>query len=109
MKKSYILWREREVIEYKIVDFYETDNLVFINKMEIEFTGSVNYKVGDIITINIPNYLNYNVVVMNVMPTSGIRGQRIIIDLYSTDNSSPATNTGTAKLVYNKKPINYNL
>jgi len=97
-----ILWRERAVVDYRIVDFYETDNLVYINKMEIEFTGSVNYKVGDIIKLNIPNYLDFNVVVLYVIPISGVRGQRVIIDLYSTDNSNPTLNVGTSTLVYNK-------
>jgi hypothetical protein len=97
-----LLWRERKVVEFGIIDYYETDNLVYINKLEIEFGGSVNYKVGDIVTINIDNYLDYNVYVLYVYSGIGQRGQRIIVDIASTLNSNPSTHKGTCVLVYEK-------
>ena len=97
-----ILWRERKVVEFSIIDYYETYNLVYINKLELEFTGSVNYKIGDIVNLNIENYLDYNTRILYVYQSSGQRGQRIIVDITTTINSNPSVNKGTCTLVYEK-------
>lgn len=47
-----ILWKEREVREFNTVKFDTTDS----NKLVIEYSGTTNYKVGDIVNIyNVSN------------------------------------------------------
>lgn len=115
------LWREREVIDFETIDFYETDVTGFLNKLEIEFNGQTNFKVGDVINIyNVSNDIlidndlgtdltgidteeGINLEVLHLIPAGATQGQRIVVDVNSTI-SEPfgVEQTGFARLVYHK-------
>lgn len=107
------LWRERKSISWNTVSYYETGQPLYSGKMEIEFSGNTNFKVGDKIKIfNVSNSVIYtelpgsetldgfNTNVIYVIPSS-TQGQKIIIDVMTTMSQQYET-TGQAKLVYNK-------
>jgi hypothetical protein len=115
------LWKEREVIDFETIDFYETGVNGFLGKLEIEFNGQTNFKVGDIINIyNVSNDIiidndlgtdisginteeGINLEVLHLIPVGATQGQRIVVDVNSTI-SKPfgIEQTGHARLVYNK-------
>jgi hypothetical protein len=109
---SEILWREREVIDYSPIAFYESS--ILTNQLEIEFPGDTNFRVGDIINIydvsnpviesiytGIETLEGINAVIEEVMPSGGTQGQRIIVNLGSTLPYEVET-TGQVRLVYHK-------
>jgi hypothetical protein len=115
------LWREREVIDFETISFYETglNNSELLGKLEIAFNGQTNFKVGD--TINIYNVSNQvivdnldgddltgieteegiNLQVLHVIPVGATQGQRIVVDV---DSALPELleDSGYARLVYHK-------
>lgn len=109
-----ILWREREVIDYTPIAFYESGT-ASVNKLEIEFPGDTNFRVGDIVNIydvsnpivgsaypGINTLEGIDVVVEQVLTSvGGTQGQRIVVDLTSTLGYEVET-TGQARLVYHK-------
>jgi hypothetical protein len=117
-----IVWREREVVDWNTVKFYQTsDNqFIFPPKLEIEFDNITNFRVGDLINIfNISNPVistnnsynteldgsdtteGINTRVLKIIPPSGTQSQRIIVDIESTLSEELET-TGQARIVYNK-------
>jgi hypothetical protein len=114
------LWKEREVIDWDTVSFYETGESGFLNKLEIQFNGETNFKVGDTIRIfNVSNssiYSNnlYNndlldsqteegkrTKVLRVIPSDATRGQRIVVDIAS-QLGTQSESSGQAELVYHR-------
>lgn len=116
------LWKEREVIDWDTGYFYQSGESGALNsKLEIEFTGTTNFKVGDFINIyNVSNSSIYDdngidgddisaskteegiqTEVLRVIPASGSQNQRIVVDIESTLPKTQET-TGQARLVYNK-------
>jgi len=114
------LWREREILAWDTYSYYQTGEAGFTNKMEIEFIGTTNFKVGDKIkiyyvsnsTINTNGGYNSDMDgtdtfdgiqtnVLAVIPASPTQGQRIIIDVETTISQEYET-TGKAELVYHK-------
>lgn len=113
------LWREREVIDFETIDFYETGVTGFLNKLEIAFNGQTNFKVGDVINIyNVSNDIvidndlgtdltgieteeGINLQVLHLIPAGATQGQRIVVDVNSTI-SSGVEQSGFARLVYHK-------
>lgn len=113
------LWREREVIDFETIDFYETGVTGFLNKLEIAFNGQTNFKVGDVINIyNVSNDIvidndlgtdltgieteeGINLEVLHLIPAGATEGQRIVVDVNSTI-SSGVEQSGFARLVYHK-------
>jgi hypothetical protein len=115
------LWREREVIDFETISFYETglNNSELLGKLEIAFNGQTNFKVGD--TINIYNVSNQvivdnldgddltgieteegiNLQVLHVIPVGATQGQRVVFDVDSV-LSEQLENSGYARLVYHK-------
>lgn len=104
-----ILWKEREVIEWETVSFYESGVSGYTNKLEIEFQGTTNFRVGD--NIEFINLTNGTLVslygasgsratVDYIIPPTSTEGQKIVTDLNYTYGSQ--SETGSAKLVYNK-------
>ncbi len=111
------LWKEREVIDFQVLNFYESGVSGFQNKLEIEFNGFVNFKLGDF--INIYNVTNIDVVneitgietkdgvnleVINIVSKSN-QSSKLIFDL-STTISEKTELTGQARIVY-KKLVKY--
>lgn len=113
------LWKEREVIDFETVSYYQTDVPGFLNKLEIQFNGQTNFKVGDIINIyNVSNQVivnnldggdltgieteeGINLQVLHVIPADATQGQRIVVDV---DSVLPELleDSGFARLVYHK-------
>jgi hypothetical protein len=113
------LWKEREVVEWDTISFYETGVNGFNNKLEIEFNGETNFRVGDPIRIfNIENTsITDNIggddfseagtiegrrtKVLHVIPSDSTKGQRIVVDIVSFLGAQSST-TGQAELVYHR-------
>jgi hypothetical protein len=114
------LWREREILSWDTYSYYQSGEVGFTTKMEIEFIGTTNFKVGDKIkiyyvsnsTINTNGGYNTDMDgtdtfdgiqtnVLAVIPASPTQGQRIIIDVETTISQEYET-TGKAELVYHK-------
>lgn len=113
------LWKEREILDWNTIYYKETDETGFLNKLEIVFDGSTNFKVGDIVNIfNVSNDTilsnvdgtniqdsstedGINTKVLKVKPSGATQGSSIIVDINTT---LPQTieNTGQARLVYNR-------
>ena len=107
------LWREREVFPWPIHSFYESS--VIAQKLEVQFFGTTNFRVGDIVKIsNVTNLDDNNIPgiedsiqleVLKVIPAGATQGQRIIFDIDNSDFNITNTvleTTGTAELVYNR-------
>jgi len=113
------LWREREVIDFETIAFYETGSQDFFGKLEIEFNGQTNFKVGDVInTYNVSNQSiidnldgdslagietqdGINLEILHVIPVGATQGQRIIVDKDSVLGRQ-IEESGYARLVYHK-------
>jgi hypothetical protein len=112
------LWKEREVTSYNTRIFYETPSgdPSFLGKLEVEFGGDTNFRVGDIANIyNVGNSTIYtdpelvgsdtvegiNTTVLSIIPSGATQGQRIIFDINTTLG---ATNelSGKSELVYSR-------
>lgn len=105
-----ILWKEREVREFNTVKFHETDS----KKLVIEYSGTTNYKVGDIVNIyNVSNTLITSPIpelgtadgittkVLSIVPPTTTDGQKVVFDV-TFEGSSISETTGKSKLVYNR-------
>lgn len=108
-----VLWREREVVEWEIVDFISSGEPGFANKLEIEFEGTTNFRVGDIIEFTqIPSSVTTSTTIVYDGRRCTVEaifapdpilniGQRIIVSLTYT-GSSTVSNGSRAKLSYHK-------
>jgi hypothetical protein len=111
-----ILWREREVISYNAIKFYESPGYILDN-LEIEFDGKTNFRIGDVIEFSgytdiiliglLGGVTASSVRVVDVIEPDSDNGQRIVTDLfwsaYGEFPPTPSTSpVATAKLVYNK-------
>lgn len=105
-----ILWKEREVRTWNTLKYNSTAG----NELEIEFAGTTNYKVGDIvniygvsntsITTEIPEIgtdSGITTKVLNIVPPTTTEGQKVVFDVTFTGSGLNET-TGKSKLVYNK-------
>jgi hypothetical protein len=116
------LWKEREVIEWDTRYFYQSAEIE--GKMEIEFNGLTNFRVGDTIRIfNVENSSIYDnrgaaagsggyfydsgseegqfVKILDISAPGATAGQRIVVDVDST-LSKQIEFTGQAELVYHR-------
>lgn len=99
-----ILWKEREVVEYKVSKFYQSGVVGYNTKLEIEFSTITNYRVGDKIVFNniedvTLTYLNG--VQCDILQIINDTTYKAIIDITytgSTINETKATST----LIYHK-------
>jgi hypothetical protein len=107
-----ILWREREVIDFRPVYFYQTGYGTYSlgQFLEIEFQGSTNFRDGDkIVFSDISNsslivdgvYDGFQVDILKVLPAGATAGDKIIVDLVYTSSTEIET-IGTAKIVYSR-------
>jgi hypothetical protein len=107
-----ILWKERAIIDYRILLFTETNEVGFLNKLEIEIDLITNFREGDLINIyNVSNPIissqpeligsdtqeGVNIKILKII--NEIDGQRIIIDVNSTISSQQDL-TAQVRLVY---------
>jgi hypothetical protein len=104
------LWKEREVTSWNTRIFDSTGS----NELTIEFGGTTNFRVGDI--INISNVVDFgviaalpgsdtqegvNVTILSIIPPTATEGQVVIVDVVATI-SSTTESAGKAKLVYSR-------
>jgi hypothetical protein len=105
-----ILWKEREIVEWETVVFYESGEPGYSNKLEIEFEGTTNFRVGDIIEFdNISSstltsngiYSGKRTTVEKIIAPTTVLGQRIVSSInYS---AGTASDTGSSvKISYNR-------
>lgn len=111
------LWKEREINSYKTVAYYQTGTSIdYPNNLEIEFNGTTNYKVGDIIQISnvsdssiineiygtgATGWADISTTILELYSAGATQGQKAVVDIVTTLNFTVET-TGTSKLVYNK-------
>lgn len=110
------VWKEREIIPWDSISFYQSGVSGFGSNLEIEFSGNTNFKVGDKVRIfDVSNSVIYNTVgligtetsegvqtdVLAVVPATATQGQRIIVDIDTTMSQEFET-TGQVELVYNR-------
>jgi hypothetical protein len=98
------LWKEREVSNNSISIFYESSTLS--NKLEVEYSGTINYKEGDFVEFKEVENVNFPVIakyaqVLSVIEPSGSDGWRVIYDITYTGSQQTET-VGYSSLVYNK-------
>ena len=99
------LWKEREVSDNSLYIFYETATS-HTNKLEVEYNGTINYKVGDFIEFSEVENVNFPVIVkyaevLQVIDPSGSNGYRVVFDITYTGSQQSET-VGYSKLIYNK-------
>lgn len=108
------LWKEREVIDWDTKLFYESETI--ISKLEVEFYGTTNFKIGDVVKIynanindsslaGIETIGGINVKVLGVIPADETYGQRVIFDVAGNNlplSGSASITSGKAELVYNR-------
>lgn len=110
------LWKEREVISWDAISFYESGVSNYGNKLEIEFAGTTNFRVGDKVKIyDVSNSTIYNDTnllgsdtfdgvktdILYITPAGATQGQRIVMDIDTTISQEFET-TGQVELVYNR-------
>jgi len=114
------LWRERQVITWDAISFYQTGVNGYNQKLEIEFNGTTNFRVGDKVNIfNVANSTIYNnsgfntqllnsqydtgvnTNVLYITPAGATQGQRIVFDIDSTLGTEYET-SGQVQLVYDR-------
>lgn len=99
------LWKEREVSNNSLYIFYETATS-HTNKLEVEYNGTINYRIGDWVQFSNIENVNFPVIVkyaevLQILPPSGSNGYRIVFDVTYTGNQQSET-SGYSKLIYNK-------
>jgi hypothetical protein len=113
------LWKEREVFDWDTTYFYQSGESGFLTNLEIEFSRTSNFRVGDIINIyNVSNLIiiqndngddltgintenGIQAEILKVISATGTQSQRIVVDIQSTIGREFET-TGQARLVYHK-------
>jgi len=108
------IWREREIIPWNSISYYASSTIG--GKLEIEFSGLTNFKVGDKVRIfNISNSTIFNELelsgydqeygintdVLRVIKSDSTHGERIIVNIDTTMSEELET-TGKVELVYNR-------
>lgn len=103
-----VLWTEKQVISWPIVEFRETSLTgIYTAKLEVVFNGTTNFQVNDSVFftgISNSNVSYLNGLRLNVMwltPAGATQGQSVVFDS-SYVASAQFETTGTASLVYNK-------
>jgi hypothetical protein len=99
------LWKEREIANYDIINYYTTASPNFVNYLELAYSTITNYREGDIIDFSNMNGpligLTISTTVLDVT-TSG-NTQTIIVDYPNVAiSSSTASNYGESELNYHR-------
>lgn len=100
-----VLWKEREVIEWDTVEFYESGRPGRSGKLEFSVQGTTNFRVGDTIVfsglVNITALNGTRVEVLELVAPTATEGQKIIVD-YTYTGSTVTESSGLTKLVYDR-------
>lgn len=106
-----VLWQERTTNTYQAISFYQSNvsgsNFSYLTNLEVEFSSSTNFKVGDTIIFNgissnTITYLNgIQGTVLYVIAPDSNNNQSVVLDLEYTSSTISET-TGYANLVYTK-------
>lgn len=100
-----VLWKEREVIEWDTVEFYESGRPGRSGKLEFSVQGTTNFRVGDTIVfsglVNITALNGTRVEVLELVTPTATEGQKIIVD-YTYTGSTVTESSGLTKLVYDR-------
>ena len=115
------LWKEREVTAFDILEFYETANPSYPNKLEVLFPGTTNFKLGDIINfwgisdttvLGVFGPAGYtedsglNLKILSITPATATEGQRIVFDIIFTSTvpsgGADGNSYGYCELVYHR-------
>ncbi len=99
------LWKEREVTNYDIINYYTTASPTYVNYLELAFSTITNYREGDIIDFSNMEGplmgLTISTSVLDVTTTGN--SQTIIVDYPNVFiSSSTASNYGDTVLNYHK-------
>jgi hypothetical protein len=107
------LWKEREVIQYNIIEFKQSSN----NNLQVSFNGTTNFRVGDNIKIFNVSEVSVNTIdtlggidtingitakVIEIIPPTPTQGQEVIFNIPNITLSAVSEMTGKAQLVYNR-------
>lgn len=105
-----ILWKEREIKDFNTIKYSSTTD----NKLEIEYSGTTNFRIGDIvniygvsntsITVEIPGIETQEGIetkVLNIIAPTTTEGQKVEFDVIFTGSGIIET-TGKSKLIYNR-------
>ena len=105
-----ILWKEREIKDFNTIKYNSTTD----NKLEIEYSGTTNFRIGDIvniygvsntsITVEIPGIETQEGIetkVLNIIAPTTTEGQKVEFDVIFTGSGIIET-TGKSKLIYNR-------
>lgn len=108
------LWKEREIITYDSISYYETSSSTNTGYLEIKFNGKTNFKAGDKVKIfDVSNSNIYSIIpgseteegyktdILEVMPQDDENGDRIVVNVVTTISEQFET-TGQIELFYNK-------
>jgi len=112
------LWKEREVIAFEAVEFRETDDLLYPNKLEVAFAATTNFRVGDVVNFYGTEYqdildvfepLGYDTVnglnakILAINPATATEGQTIIFDIiFTTTVADSGATLCLVELVYHR-------
>jgi len=112
------LWKEREVSAYNALSFYQTPNAAYTQNLEIEFSGTTNFRVGDLVNIydvldtNIINEINsteyydmslgFNTTVLDITPAGVTQGQLIVFDIQFLTDVFSSEPLGKVEIVYHR-------
>jgi hypothetical protein len=113
------LWKEREVISFDVLEFYETASLANPNKLECLFPGTTNFRVGDTVNffgiedVTILGFFGpagydpvngLNVKVLEITPATATTGQKIVFDITFFPSVGVGLDAvfGYAELVYHR-------
>lgn len=105
------LWKERETSTHKLLSAYETASLTNPSNMEVEYNGTTNLTVGDIVYFE--NVSNSNLAFLNglqldvveVIAPGSTQGQRLVFNYEigaTYGGGFQSETTGTSNLVYDK-------
>ena len=110
------LWKEREIIPWDTISYYQSGVLGYETYLEIEFSGKTNFRVGDKVKIyDVSNSTIYgtpgllgtdttdgvNANILFITPDTAISGQKVVVDIPTTMSQEFET-TGQAELVYHR-------
>lgn len=114
------LWKEREVINWDTTKFYVSNEPGYSDRLEIEFNGVTNFRVGDTVVVyNVTNTSISQSTLAGVDSQDGLRfsvlkliapsdnlGQRVIFDVNVSAHPylsiAQLENDGQAELVYHR-------
>jgi hypothetical protein len=99
------LWKEREITDYNIINYYTTSSPTYVNYLELAYSTITNYREGDIINFSEMSGpltgFTISTTILDITTTGN--SQTIIVDYPNTSiSSSTASNYGVSTLNYHR-------